>query len=440
MLLTPTNRQPSEQQRRIIWQQSGYMPTALQEAIHLSPERFKLVAGGERGGKSLFSAKELLSRLFWGRLFWIVGPDYRLARPEFAYLVQDLSRLGAIASLSMPNEGPCALQLQGGARVLTRSSSDPEKLAAEPPDGILMVEAAQQSYETYLRLRGRLAEKRGWLAMSGTFESSLGWYAEKFTEWQGPNADNGRSFSLPTWANTAIFPDREQDPEILALKAVYPEDQFLERFGGVPCPPATLVFREFRHSLHVKPCPFDPARPVSLAIDPGYAGAYAVGAVQWDHDQVSVIDCLYKRHTVAEDVIDEAMAKPWWKNVRGGVIDIAGTQHQGMRSHVEIWASRARTPLRFRPVSIAAGILRHRTFLINPATREPRLFHDPCCGLALKEYGLYRYQEVKEARPVHEEPIDANNHLMKALAYWLYDRFGPVEARQGTQTLSVGIR
>jgi len=175
-------------------------------------------------------------------------------------------------------------------------------------------------------------------------------------------------------------------------------------------------------------------------IDPGYQGAYAVLAMQIAGEVVRQIDEVYARGIVVPDIIRECKARPWWRRVRGGVIDIAGAQHQGMESHVEAWHRLAGLGLRYQPVGIADGILRHRTFLADPATGQPRLFHDPRCVNTIREYGLYRYMEVKENRPEREEPIDANNHAMKAIAYGLVANFGLVSGPRRPRPMKARIR
>lgn len=433
-----------EPQRLALWQVEGYDPSPEQLAAHLDPHRLKLVAGGERAGKSRFSAEELLTWVIVaerGSLFWIVGPDYDLARPEAEHLLRSLGRLGLLDAdaVSQPRQGSWRITTLHGVEISTRTSADPATLAGRAPHGVLMVEAAQQTYEAMLRLRGRVAETRGPLLLSGTFEGSLGWYAETWTAWQGDNVDGGRSFSLPTWSNRALFPGGRNDPEIKALEATYPADTFQERFGALPCPPATLVFKEFAHTKHVRPCPFDKDHPVQVWVDPGWAGAYAVVAVQLDGGTVYQIDEVYAQGTTAQEIIAICQGREWWPQVRGGVIDIAGRQHQGMESHVEIWRRLGGLVMVANTVGVADGILRHRTFLKDPASGEPRLYHDPKCKRTIAEYGLYRYPEVKENRPVREEPIDRDNHAMKALAYGLVANYGFV-APARLQKVSMTIR
>lgn len=431
----------------------GYEPSAEQLAFHRDRHRIRQVIGGERGGKSYSSAMEGLCRAPWtvdmkpGH-YWIVGPDYNQARPEFQYLLDAYRMLGREpVRVSQPqnNASPWVMELPDGVTWETRSSNDVRKLASFAVDGVLMAEAAQQGYDVFLKLRGRLAERRAWLVMSGTLESGLSWYGDCYTRWQVENREEAKSFSLPTWSNLKVFPGGRDDPEVKALEATYPPDLFQERFGAVPCKPYGLVFKEFEYTVHVQDLePMD--LPVELAIDPGFTGAYAVLAIQQAGGLVRVIDEVYARYAVAQDVIAECKERWWWPLVgkisegkSGGVIDIAGKQHQGMASHVEIWAKEG-VALRSRPVSIEDGILVVRTLLKNPLDSRPRIvFSSELSGLkdfeghplgVLGEFGMYRYPEKTALQGVNDRPIDKYNHALKALGYWEYDKHGPVMGRK----------
>jgi len=435
----------SLEQRRVLWRYSRYEPTPLQLAAHLDTSRLKLVAGGERGGKSRWTGEEMLTWMGWrgvaGR-FWIVGPTYELARPDFLHLSNAASYAGLLvpSSLSIPQQGQCSFETVLGASIITRTSRDVETLAGEAPDGIAMVEAAQQTYESFLRLRGRVAENRAPLILSGTFEGSLGWYPELWASWQADNLDGGRSFSLPTWSNEAVFPGGREDPEIRAIEATFPRDVFQERFGAVPCPPATLVFKEFSHLLHVQSCPYRSGEPVQLWVDPGYAHKYAVNVVQVRDGLVYHIDEVWRSGTVAQELIAEVKARPWYGDVSIVVMCMGGRQHQGMESHAEIWRNLVGAPVYSQAVPIADGILRHRTFLIGPETREPRMFYDPQCKGSIWEYGQYKYNEVRENRPIRELPIDRDDDALKATAYGLVHNFGFVEQPRARPQVSVRVR
>jgi len=425
----------SEQDRRELWEISEYEPSAEQLVAHLDLHRLKLVGGGERAGKTRSASEEgfcWVSACQPEELFWIVGPDYEQAQGEFDGILQALVKAKTLdpRSVSQPRRGSWSMRTKYPLMVeaTTRTSAEVETIAGKAPAGIIMAEAAQQEYDAFLRCRGRVAEKRGPLWISGTFEGSLGWYAALWTAWQGDNMDGGRSFSIPTWSNLAIYPGGRDDPEIKALEATYPKDVFQERFGAVPCKPSTLVFKEFDVAVHVRPCPFDPQLEVQLWIDPGYAGAYAVLAVQMHGDDVWVIDEVYERGMVVYDIIKACRLRPWWPRASRIVMDIAGTQHQGMDSHADIWHRETRMGVYWNVVSVADGILRHKTFLMPQAVGgKPRLYHDPRCKSTIWEYNNYRYPETKENRPERELPVDANNHAMKAIAYGLIANYGLVD-------------
>ena len=413
--------------RDLLWERVGYSPSPAQRAAHDCPARIRLIAGGERAGKSRSSAMELFGRLLEGRLYWLVGPEYDLCRPEFEYILDACRQINAVASVRYPGSNRCELITRTGARIVTRSAREPERLAGEAPDGILGCEAAQLPSSVFLRLRGRIAERRGWLWLSGTFEGSRGWYADKFRAWQLTEPPAARAFSIPSWENRALYPGGRDDAEIADLEAMFPPDLFMERFGGVPCPPSTLVFREFDRRLHVAAQARASGAPVELAIDPGYAGAYAVLAIEQRGAEVAVIDEVYVRRTVAGDVIAACRQRPWWPRVRGGVIDVAGRQHHAAPSQIEVWASQAGVRLRSHTVPLRSGIDRLRTFLRDPGSGSARLTVAPECRKLIEEFGLYRFHEDSDRDPISEIPIDRDNHAIKALTYWLFDRFGAIE-------------
>ncbi len=434
----------SRRAREQIWDVCGYKPNANQWPAHLDPARVKLVAGGERGGKSRFAAEEMVTWIVAqpDGLFWAVGPDYEQGHQEFRYIEASLRKLGLLVerSVSKPKVGMWELKTTKGGVIRTRTSADVDKLASVAPHGILLTEAAQQTYAVFIKCRGRVAEKRGPLCMSGTFRSSRSWYASAWKRWQADNVDDARSFSLPTWGNLAIYALGRNDPEILALERTYDADAFLEVFGAVPCPPATLVLKSFSYPTHVSDdVEYVPGYPVQLWIDPGYQHPYAVCAVHLIGGEVYHFDEVYRRGVYGKDVIAECMAKRWWPDVQRGVIDVAGRQHHSAESEIEKWWRIGHVPMHASMVGIDVGILRHRTFLkVNPDNDpkypgRPRLRHNPCCVGTLGEYGMYEYREIVEGRPATELPIDANNDAMKAIAYGLVANFGVVDTGASVQ-------
>ena len=400
-------------------------------------KRFILVAGGEQAGKSMIASKYLLSRFLEINepgLYWLVAADYERTRAEFEYLVDDFAALGVLAE-STKRVDPGRIVLADGTRIETKSAKDPRTLAMRAPDGIVGCEASQLDLETFYRMRGRCAPKRGWLFLSGTFEGSLGWYPQMHTAWSVPTEDE-ESFSLPSYTNTHLYPGGVDDPEIQRLKRDASDDFFLERIEGIPSPPEGLVFPEFRPNIHVSSLKWDVGSPVHLWMDPGYAGAYAVAAVQIQDDVIYVIDEVYEKGLVTEEVIQVCQSRPWWRDVQYGVIDVAGYQHQAMAAPAEIWMKNTGLYLASSKVQINDGTERLKSFLKpDPISKMPGVVIDSACTGILSEFGAapnpfdgqtraYRWKTDRDGNIVGQTPEDKNNHGIKALIYGIVDNYG----------------
>lgn len=439
------------EEKRVVFERIGYVPSPEQWAVAEDTSLVRLVAGGERAGKSRLAAAEVTANLPDGSLFWLIGKDYSSARGEFSHIAEDMQKLDAIEQVSMPDDGRWTLHLKGDIEITTVSADDPLKIATKAPSGIVLCEAGQLDFMTFTRAFARTAEGRargeGWLLLAGTFEKSRAWYRELFNKGQGPNEYGLRSHSLPTWSNRAVFPGGREDPAIKAMEAGLSPDVFLERFAGVPAAREGVVFPEFRETTHVLPIKFGPVETalrdvegwvlperadLEVWCDPGYAGGYAVLFVSLQGGLVFVVDEIFAKGKTGEQVIIEAQAKrDLWQRVTGGVMDVAGSQHHAMRSQWELWQSLTGINLTMNPVPIADGIGRHRTFLNDPFTQQPRIFFDPKCKNAIWEHSEgYRYPDARPNRDARELPIDANNHAAKAIAYGLVARFGYVDGQR----------
>jgi len=413
-----------------------------------------VISGGEQSGKSLTMAEKLETHYLEdgdneneALLYWLVGHSYDHTRKEFQYLVEDFSKLGALKFASKAIN-PGLIELHDGTIIRTKSADDPRNLMMEAPHGILACEGSNLDLETFERIMGRAAPKRAWVIIGGTLEfgGSVGWFPQILTGWR--DGQDTASFELPTWTNHYLYPGGRNDPEILRLENDSSDQFFMERIAGKPVPPRGLVFPEIRPDIHVKPVEYVEGHPVHLWIDPGYAGAYAVNACHIFHDQVHMFDQVYVQGKVLSEVMWIVQHSPWINDVRFGVIDIAGSQHQGMPSHAEIWLQEPPEGiglyLNSTKININEGTERLKGFLKpHPLTNQPKILINPRCTGILSEFGLvpnpfdgqtraYRWQIDHEGNIVGTVPIDKWNHAIKALIYGIWDNFGPgyVASRQ----------
>lgn len=448
----------------------AYIAGPVQLGAHRAEVMTKQVAGGWRVGKSTWLAAEGLPYMFRDNArIWIVANDYELGRYEFEYIRDWLKWFNVpLIRDSMPATGPWKLDTAWGARIRTQTAADVSKMEGAELDCALIAEAGLMDPDIIRRLRGRVAERHGPILMSGSLDTSEIWYMENFEKFlKGPtDGISWQSFGMPSWENPIVFPGGREDPAIKQLESELTPDEFKLKVACEVAKSSELVFPEFDVRTHVMdfiysttdasglkleyPEPISdnyglsvdkwrlPKRdPVHLAIDPGSRGAYAVLAIRKYDDKVFVIDEVYLRLTMVEDVIAECKTRNWWPDVGFAVMDIAGKQQPAMASHADIWALKEN--LGYKPamtyIHIEDGINHLKTWLNNPLNRQPRLWVSPACKGLIREFGAYRYRLEKDNRPISEEPIDSNNHSIKALIYYLVNRFTP--GKNAARTTSV---
>lgn len=447
-----------------------YDPGPAQLEFHECDCITKQLVGGVRLGKSKALAAEGLPYLFKDNAsVGITAFTYEKCQPEFDYIRDWLLWLGAeLFPDRHSGPGKWEIGLPWGARLITVSGDDESVYEAYNFDALLVAEAGLMKEKNVARSRTRTLEKGGPTLMSGSLDESEPWYTLKFEEFlHGPTDEsNWHAFSAPSWDNRFVFPMGREDDKIKQLEAELPPNMFKLKVCAEIAKREELVFPEFDQRTHVMKFKYStrhpkdelllldspepiyddlgliqrnwvlPARgPVYLAIDPGYAGAYAVLACRIYGDLIFVIDEVYARRRVVDEVIEECQQKWWWPEVNYAVMDIAGKQRQGMVSHKEVWEQEKYLgfTVKMNYVPVVDGITKLRSFLRTPGSNKPRVFVDPNCQGLLSEFSMYMYRTPEEGRPIREEPIDANNHSIKALEYLLVDRFGLTDrARKGS--------
>ena len=479
----------------------GYEATTAQLVILEDESKTQLVAGGFRGGKSrTASMKAVISTLEFialygeqaaGQVAWLVGADYERTRAEFGHpegsLLIDLQSFfgKSVKATSRIDPGYIRVPIPKGNgergihgyfEIKTKSAADPTSLGMESPIWIILCEAAHTTYDTYLRLASRVSEARrrypefGWLHMEGTFEGSLGWYANLWNRWQSASvgaAENAKSFSLPSHSNTHIYPLGEEDPGILELKAALPENVFAERHLGIPVPPTGRVHSAFSATTHIQKVDYDPDKPVYIGIDPGYSGqpsTYVVVAMQrheigeheftqWRMIDEIAVNKMSMEGFVAKDVCEIAMNRWWWANPqKHAVIDTAGAAHAGAQeSNFETWFKNTGLVCRHEPVKVLSGIDRMDTTLkTDPLTGEPGLVVDPRCRKFIAEMGagpdpfdgevrVYQWNTDRNNEVMGKVPRDRYNDAIKATTYLLVNVMG-YATRQDSGRITVKSR
>lgn len=431
-----------------------------QKAILVCRKRFIGISGGEGSGKSKIASEIWLGRwpddmagnpgvgdgLGPPLIYWLVGEDYSQVTEEFRYIKMDLIELGfPIEKTSTERVDPGHIELklpderQSRFRIETKSAGDPSKLTRQRPHGIIFCEPGQSDVVVYERLNGRVAGTRGWMALVGTLEGSVGWYPQLLQAWSAGSGD-AQSFKLPAWTNTHYYPGGRQDPEILRLERESTDTYFMERIAGEVVPPKGLVITEFRADLHVRDVQYDPEYPVYLWEDPGYGAhsAHALVVVQNIDRQLRVVDEIYERGLTTQEIIRMAQMRPWWNSEKHLVSDPHyKDQHHANHSVSDVWRIEAGLEAQGERVRILPGIDRLRTYFIpDPITGVPGIVIAPHCKGVLSELGAaldpfdgrsfhpWKWKETKTGEIVGAEPLEEYNHSLKALIYGIVHNFG----------------
>lgn len=422
-----------------------------------------VLSGGEQSGKTWLGSAHMFALHWAAKILWIVGARYEDCRYEFERVVEAAleSRVIDPVNISHPAQGPSRATFNNGCVLRTLSSEDESKLSSESPDGVLMVEAGQQTYQAFRTLWTRVTHNTGWLIVSGTFEQYKGrWFPDLWNMCQGGNEFHGRSIALPTYANPEKYPEGPNDPKILAIQKTLSEDEFAERFLGIPRAPLGVVFPEFRRSLHVRSdVVYHPMYPIRLWIDPGYYPAsYAVLFVQIINGQIRILKEYYtnsaipeyialSRESRLEPLTHEPMAElisedPLFSSVEKIVMDVAGTYHMGAsETALDTWrrvlarygsTDAGAIPIVGRYVTVEDGLKRtHDKLRMNPLLNAPNLVLNPAAENTIWELEQgYRYN-LKGSRDFGDihKPINKHNHSAKAIAYGIVDAFGLAEGK-----------
>jgi hypothetical protein len=450
-----------------------------------SRDRFPVIGGGERGGKTFTTAAILLPHIVLlpyirkerffkpdgspaidldreaprNPDFLLFGPTYAEPRQEFQHLEDWLRRLGKLPDgrkhMSKPQDGPWRLVTTDGVVVATWSMEDPTSIRSVNLEGAACCEAGKMPYSGVERVWGRVSATKGFIVYSGTMESSQKWYEDWMLMGKRPNHLGIKSYSLPSYTNRHQFPGGYDDPEIQHLKRVYSEDVFAMRVLAEPRPPRDRVLKEVTTD-HIGELAVPEDALVEIWVDPGYASAYAVLFVaMWDEYERDrdgqlvrddegrprplgrrfyVFDELYEQGKTTDDIIDLCQQHPAWPRIRSGVIDVAAKGHRDAgESALEKW--QLRTPLTWNMRYWPEAALIER---IRSSAKQGRITINPKCRGLIAECGLgepvfpemhpWKFHTDRDGRITSERPVDKWNHSAKALGYGLLHHLGQVES------------
>lgn len=456
-----------------------------QDEILNHEDRFPLIIGGERGGKSFITAfvmfchmdalPEIKKSVFYhvdctpencqckgkknGHLrfdytdrmdrpmsphFVLFGPNYAEPRIEFTFIEEWCRQTGILARVTKPSEGRWQLITKAGVVLQTWSTEIPGSIRAIDLEGAAAVEAGWMVWDAIERIQGRIGAKRGFCIYSGTMENAKRWYVNWGIEGLRPNRFRIVTYKIPSWGNKKEFPEGRQDPEILRWEEFYEPDVFSVRVAAEPVPPRDRVIREAKewHIKEIKlPMNDDGsyACDFHLAIDPGYLpSAYAALLVaSWPKEDGEthwhIFDELYEQEMGNLEVIEVLKRNKYWSMLGSSdlTIDRVAKRHiDGNEPAIDIFKKLTHFKSPYMKYWREPALIERlrMSFSADNVTIDPK-----CVGL-IAELGLgeevfpdmhpWKYPSTRDGTITSEKPVDAWNHSCKALGYLLLRYLG----------------
>ena len=426
----------------LYFESTGYQPHAGQVQVHYDGHRHRAMSNGRRWGKTLVGGKEiepcafLRNRLGEPQRGWIVGPNYTDCEKEFRVVYNTFKTLGidkvSTKFLSNTENGNMVIATNWGFVVECRSAAHPESLVGEGLDFAVMVEAGRLHRKTFSEyVRPALSDKRGWSLTSGVPEmatdtSLLYWAYKKGLEWQ---TKPWRSWRMPSWTNTVVFPGGRRDPEILEAEDDLTEDEFKRQYGGMFVDRVGRVMSEWDDELHLRRLKYNPNWPLYGAVDYGYTNFFVWLWIQVDEfGNVYVLGEHYIKQMDTERIAQEVLKPhPWMSKCVAFFAPPAEPDETNILSrHLKLTA-RTNTggELKTR-IAMIRTRLKPRPEHAPAAEQQAQIVfdRDRCTHLAWEMREGYRWPEHKnEQKNESEIPMDKDNHGPEALGRFVLGYF-----------------
>lgn len=450
--------------RKDAWfEQTGYTPHPGQRVVHYNSTRNRVLSNGRRWGKSFFGAKEIECMAFvrnWrGEPMrgWIVGPEYTDAEKEFRILYDTFKKLGidTISSKFLNNteNGNMHIATNWGFDVQCRSARHPESLVGEGLDFVLLAEAGRHKRFTFTEyIRPALSDKRGISIMSGVpedaSETALLYWA--YQRGQDPEKQQWKSWRMPSWTNTAVFPGGRNDPEIIEAADDLTEDEFRRQYGGEFILKRGRVMKEWDDDKHVGSYPYNYDWPLFAAVDFGYTNDWVLLWIQVDPmtRNVYVIGEHRWRLRDSEDIARNEIAHmTLLQKCQAIYVDPSSPDDAAiLRRHLKVPTKNntgGEINLRLQLIRSALK-LRPDHLPDEHPEKLPGLVVDKSCKQLIWEMREgYRWPENhSDLRNNSEIPLDTNNHGPEALGRFFkgyMEQFSTAGNRQSRQS-RIGTR
>jgi phage terminase large subunit len=408
-----------------------YAPYDYQMDFHASTNRYSVIVGGRRVGKSRMALMELVKHCLEtpGADAWWVAPTWSMSREVGFEEFRDIEDALAPAIVNV-NATLMRIRFKNGSVLYFKGGDNEKSLRGRGLTYVVVDEAAFLSQDIWTRaLLPALADRKGRALLIST-PNGRNWFYDLANY---ANVEN-RLWSFrhwPSFLNPLITED-----ELTTIAASVSEMDFRQEFLAEFVTRAGMVYDEFSEANVIES--FAPSLgdfDICLGVDFGFANPTAVAflAVHQATGEVVMFDELYisrAKIDEIEQIIVAILAKHllYPHDVKYMYTDPSGNAtSQDLSDGISPVDYLRMSPARWRVVNkkslIAPGLALVRSF-IRASNGAHRFFITKNCSEGIRSLSGYAYDH-KEGSTIKEEALKdgIHDHMCDAIRYFFVNHF-----------------
>ena len=405
-----------------------YYPFPYQQELHLDTERFKMVIGGRRVGKSAVALQELIKHCLTtpDAVAWWISQTYKDAHEigweSFRDLMPTLSPVIKSANLST-----LTIKFINGARLSFKGSDNENSLRGRGITYVVLDEAAFIKEDVWTKIiRPALSDKKG-RALFTTTPNGRNWLYHVYLKATYISNPAWKAYSWPTSLNPLI-----DDQEIADARANLCDIDYRQEYLAEFVTKAGMIYDDFNDQNIIEPfSPNTQLQSIYLGMDFGFANPTAITFMAIDNStlNVSQFDEIYVARTPMETIqkkLHQTLGKHGLsqQDVRYIYTDPAGNADELSSGISPVdYLRKLKWKVDNKGTLVAPGLALVRSFVLNASGQRRYFIAKNCIHTIASMYG-YSYK-LGLFKRVTEEPDKDNihDHACDAVRYFFVNRY-----------------